>query len=234
MFRGIEQYKHAARFGTDMHAVVEQFAGEIQQAGGNIFDVTRSLLTANRVLAFGTTEQRVELLNQVCKDYGIDLAQLVNHPSNAYEAPEVTALRKDFQTLQSRLSAREAQDAAAAKEGLSRTLDAFIADTKAHPYFNEVGNDMATLMMADKRLTLQEAYDKAIWANPVTRAKEQQRINAEAEAKRAKEEAERVAKAKKAAGGNVRTSDKGGRAAAPLGSMDDTLNETLAEIRSRG
>lgn len=112
-----------------------------------------------------------------------------------------------------------------------KEIETFAADP-ANPHFEEVSNDMVTLLQGGVCKTLPEAYEKAVWANPVTRAKEIARQQAEATRKAQETEAAKVAAARKATAANVRTSAKSGSATAPLGSIDDTLNETLAKIRS--
>ena len=44
-------------------------------------------------------------------------------------------------------------------------METFALDTKAHPYFDEVADDIIALLKTGA--SLQEAYDKAVWANPV-------------------------------------------------------------------
>ena len=82
--------------------------------------------------------------------------------------------------------------------------------------------------------TAKITYDRAVWSNPAVRTKELSRQQADAAKKAADEATAKAEAARKSTAANVRTSAKSGSAAAPLGSMDDTLAETFAAIKARG
>lgn len=63
---------------------------------------------------------------------------------------------------------------------VSKIVDDFAKDP-AHPYFDELADEIAVQIKAGKEL--QEAYDTAVWANPVTRQKELARIQLEKDSK---------------------------------------------------
>ena len=60
---------------------------------------------------------------------------------------------------------------------MNNEINIFAADP-AHPYFDDVANDITALLRGGGAKDLADAYDKAVWANPVTRAKEQARRDA--------------------------------------------------------
>ena len=81
-------------------------------------------------------------------------------------------------------------------------------------------------------IELQDAYDRAVWANPVTRAKElakQAESQAQAILDKKKEEA---LKAKKASSTNVRNIKTNNQSSEPLGSWDDTMYEVLERLKN--
>lgn len=231
IFKGIEQYKTAAQTGQAYQSVIDPYMPILKQYNIDPVTQVKGLMNAHYQLATGSPETKAALFQQLARDYNVDLSS-VQEP--IYEDPAVKALRTELAGVKSTLSAREAAELRTQQETLSRQIDTFANDKTAHPYFDEVANDIANLLTSKVSSTLEDAYEKAIWANPVTRAKEQSRLTAEAEAKRADEEKARAAKARKATSANVRTTAKNGSATAPLGSMDDTLNETLAAIQARG
>jgi hypothetical protein len=111
-------------------------------------------------------------------------------------------------------------------------IDAF-AEDPANPYFYDVADEIALLIRSSGgAMTLKEAYDKAVHLNPVTRARETERITAAAVEKAQKEATERAAAAKRASN-RVRTSGHQGGDTAASGSMEDTMQATLDSIRSR-
>jgi Tfp pilus assembly protein PilW len=87
---------------------------------------------------------------------------------------------------------------------------------------------------AGQAMTLKDAYDKACRLNPVVNAKLVEAATAAAIDKAKKDEEARVAEAKKATQGNVKTGGHQGSGTAATGSMDDTMAETLKAIQARG
>jgi hypothetical protein len=226
--RGIEVYKADAADGKAFQQLLTPYEHILKHYNINPFPLMSGLMEAHHNLATGTPEQKVAMFRKLAQDYGVNL-ETAAAPA-PYEDPAVIALREQNQRLQSQLGQTAEQARAAFQATLEQQLDAFEADPK-HVHFKDVGHDMVPFINAG--LSLEAAYEKAIWANPKTRALENARLTAEANAKAAKDEADRVAAAKRAAGANVRTSAKSGSATAPLGSMDDTMAETLAAIRNR-
>lgn len=232
IFKGIEGYKEAAAFGNSLKQVLDPYLPVLQQYNIQPAAQVADMMQAHYTLAFGTPEQKLELIQQVAKDYQIDLRNL-NLEGAAYVDPQVADLQKQLQQLQSQMSQSQRAQTEAKRAEIERHVAAFASDPK-NVYFEELANDIAHLLRTGAEKTVEAAYEKAMWMNPAVRAKEltrQQAEKAEAERKAAAEKAEA---AKKATAANVRTKAKSGSATTPLGSMDDTLNTTLAAIRSRG
>jgi hypothetical protein len=93
---------------------------------------------------------------------------------------------------------------------------------------------MANLLKTEAASSLQQAYEMAVWNNPVTRAKEIDRLQSERDATLKAQNEEKLQAARKAQGANVDTSTKTRDGTVPVGSMDETLEETMAQIKSRG
>lgn len=231
IFKGIEQYKSAAQTGQAYQSVVDPYMPILKQFNIDPVAQVKSLMHAHYQLATGSPETKAALFQQLARDYNVDLSSI---PEPSYVDPAVQALRAELNGVKSTLSAREAAELRTQQETLSRQIDTFASDKTAHPYFDEVANDIANLLTAKVSSTLEDAYERAVWANPVTRAKEQTRLTAAAEAKRIDAERDRAAKARQSLRANVRPTAKNGSATAPVGSMDDTIQETLARINARG
>lgn len=227
IFKGLESYKADASIGKALKGVVQPYLQIFQSQGIDPMQQVSGLMRAHVALATGTPEQKQQFFQHLAKEYGVDLD--VEAP---YIDPQVAGLQKQLADLQSRLNGREQQEANDARSKLQAEIDTFASDP-AHQYFDEVANDIAGLLRSGAAKGLQDAYDKAIWANPITRAKEQARLTADAETKAKAEAAERVKQARKATGANVKSSAKAASGTAPLGSIDDTLNAALATIKSR-
>ena len=227
IFRGLEAYKADASIGKALKDIVQPYMQLFQAQGIDPLQQVAGLMRAHVALSTGTPEQKQQFFQYLAKEYGVELGM-----EAPYIDPQVASLQKQLAELQSRLNSREQREIAEARSKLQAEIDAFASDP-AHQYFDEVANDIAGLLRSGVAKSLQEAYEKAVWANPVTRAKEQARLAAEAEAKAKAEAAEKAKQARKAIGANVKSSAKVASGTAPLGSIDDTLNEALAAIKSR-
>lgn len=230
MFRGIEGYKADATLGQTLKTIVTPHLQLLQSQGLDPIQQLDGLMRAHVALSTAPQEQKLAFFNKLAQDYGVDMSAL--GAEAPYVDPQVLALQKQLGELQSRLSGREQQEAAAARERLEAELTAFAADP-AHPHFDDVANDIAALLRSGAAPDLKTAYEKAVWMNPQTRAKEQARQATEAAAKAKEEAAARTAKARKATSANVQTRAKVGGGTAPRSSMDETLQATYAEIMSR-
>jgi phosphosulfolactate synthase (CoM biosynthesis protein A) len=230
MFKGIEGYKQDAFYGKSMKNVMDPYTPILQQYGVDPVAQVQSLMHTNHVLLKGTNEEKLNVFRQVAKDYNVDLTALGGEAP--YVDPEVAALRQQLHAVQSTQQQFTQQQQKAQRDELEAKVTAFAADP-ARVHFEEVANDMAALLKSGVSKTMEEAYDKAVWANPVTRAKEQSRLQTETAAKAKKDAEDRAEAARKATSANVRTSAKKAGATTPLGSIDDTLAETLAAINAR-
>lgn len=227
IFKGLESYKADASIGKAFKGVVQPYLQVFQSQGIDPMQQVSGLMRAHVALATGTPEQKQQFFQHLAKEYGVDL-----DTEAPYVDPQVAGLQKQLSDLQSRLNGREQHEANEARSKLQAEIDSFASDP-AHQYFDEVANDMAGLLRSGAAKDLKDAYDKAIWANPITRTKEQARLTADAETKAKAEAAEKAKQARKATGANVKSSAKAASGTAPLGSIDDTLKAALVAIKSR-
>jgi len=232
IFKGIESYKAEATFAKGVRHVLAPYEQIMQQSGVNPLQHISGLLQAHHLMATGTPQTKLAFFKKLAQDYRVDLGQAAPQADEApYIDPTVAALRQDLLEVQSRLAYSDQEKQAAIVAANRQQVDEFAADPK-NLYFNEVADDMVILLNKGLAKTIQQAYDEAIWRNPVVRAKEIARTTAAASPPPAPVVAQ-VAKAKAATAANVKTSAKSGSATTPLGSLDDTLKETLAKINAR-
>jgi len=197
-----------------------------------------SLLKAHRMLTEGPIEQRRSYYEMLGKNLKIIEGQAAASAQAAPMDPMIQQLQQQLSGLESAIQERDQREQErnqreieVVKTEIQKEVDLFAADTKAHPYFDEVANDIAAFVSQGK--SLQDAYDMAVWANSVTRGKEQARLLTEHETK-LKENARLTAlPKKKAAGVNVRSSGDGAAPTEPVGSLEDTIRSVSREIRSR-
>jgi len=227
IFKGLESYKADAQVGKTVNSIIAPYAPMLQQMGISPMQQIDGLMRAHYTLATGTPEQKQIAFQKLAAEYRVDL-----NAEAPFVDPQVQGLQKQLADLQSQFMGRQRQEAEVTRTSIQREIDTFATDP-AHPHFDTLANDIAGLIKAGAAKDLAEAYEKAVWLNPVTRAAEQSRISAETSAK-AKADAEAKLQAtRKALGANVKSKAKAAGAAAPLGSIDDTLNASLAAIRTR-
>jgi hypothetical protein len=240
MFTGLEQYKSEANFAREIRGVIPQdLSVAMQQHGVTPQQFIGNLVNAHMALSSDRIpmEQKVGYVQKLLQDYGIKLGE-AGQPGGepAYVDPEVAGLRQQIAALESRLNGADANARNQQVAKLAEELDAFAKDP-ANPYFDDVAEDVALIIRAERQagrqIALKDAYEKAVWANPATRAKETARLQAETEIKVKKEAEARAAAARKASGARVPTSGHQGGGTAPTGSMEDTMAETLRTIRAK-
>lgn len=229
MFKGIESYKHEANFGRTVGNILQPYSQIMQQHGIDPLQQISGLMQAHYTLAMGSPEQKLQLLEKIVADYGIDTTNFGVAP---YVDPTVKNLLNTVKTLESNQMQFQEFQKAQDEERARNEIEAFVNDP-ANIYAKELYTDMANLIGAGQAKGLSDAYKKAIWLNESVRAKELARQREETLATaRAKAKAKADA-AKKAMSANVTTSAKSASQTAPLGSIDDTLKKTLTEIQNR-
>lgn len=232
IFRGIEAYKADAAFGKPIKAVMDPYMPLLEQYGINPADQVRNLMNAHYTLSFGTPEQKAGLLRQLAQDYGIPLSGASDGEA-PFVDPQVKALQDELTQLKSQLAGFQRTQVQSVQERLRSEVEAFAVKPE-NDLFDKVAVDMALLIKADRNMTLEQAYQRATWANPETRQillDRKLKADAEAQAKAQQEHAARAAQAAKA---TVKSAPKSASATTPSGSLDDTLKEAYENILSRG
>ena len=230
MLDGLDQYKGAAQYGKTIQDAIAPFQQDIQAQGVDAPRAISFLLEANRRLTTGSVESRRQAYEELGRNLGI--------PTQAQPGAEPQApLDHRIQTLEQRLASIQEEQTRQQRVALEAANTKSLAEVRAfaedpkHAYFDEVHEDIVKFIQAGA--SLQEAYDRAIWANPVTREKQmQERLSTEAE--KAKERARLDALPKKKAQSvNVRSRDTSRTPTEPVGSIEDTMRETLTKIKAR-
>ena len=120
------------------------------------------------------------------------------------------------------------------REQAATSIDAFGRDP-AHPHFEAVRYQMGVLISANPALTMQDAYDRAVWGEPSTRSKLIEAERAKVDADRRKASAETVAK-KRAAGVSVRSdpaSNGNGNRANGSDSIEAAIRAAWSDLEAR-
>jgi hypothetical protein len=203
MLKGLDGYKADATVGKQVKDVFAPHAQLLQQQGVDPVKAVQYFMAAHSKLSTLPLPERTAYFLNLGKTFGINL-----QPGQGQEPvklpPEVEALQKRLTGIESALTAQQQSALNAAQAKAGQEVETFASD-KAHPYFDEVADDIIVLINAGHEL--KDAYDKAVWANPVTRAKELARIQKEAEAKLRGKATTEAQGARKALSSNVQTTD---------------------------
>lgn len=232
---GFKNYDESAKYGKSLQDVISPYQPMLDAQGvKDHAAAVRYLMNAHYQLSVGSPEERTNFLARIAKNYGLDLVKAVEAAKVGADAqPSETekALLARLQKLESGVNAQQQAQLEALQAKTAAEVEAFASDP-AHPYFDEVA-DHITLLLRDPKISLKDAYEQAVWANPVTRAKEQARLQKEQEAA-LREAAEKEAQAAlRAKGTRVRGAETDRASPENLGSMDETLRETFKEIQGR-
>ena len=234
MLDGLEQYKGDASFAKQIKDTLNPYMATINSLGVDAPTAIKSLLNADHQLRVGSPSQKAQYFQHLAKQYGVDLGGMSQQQENEPQHdPRLTSMQDELHQLKQVIQSGNQQQLDAERQKIQNDVNSFAADPK-HMYFDEVSNEIVALLK--NGATLEDAYEKAVWANPVTRQKEMSRVQTEQQAAlKTKAIAEAEAK-KKAASVNLRNRDSQRTPTGPRATMsglDSALRETMREIKSR-
>ena len=203
MLDGIEEYKEFAHYGRELNNVINPYMPMFEAANVDIKTGVQYLLNAQYLLQHGSLEQKTSELKRIAEQYGVNLQN--NAESNAQPIdPTVQELQNKLNELTNTFKQREKAAYEQTRSMTRQEVDSFANDGK-HPYFEEVGDDIANFIKLGQ--TLENAYQQAVWKNPVTMEKEIARLQTEANARMKEKRKLEANAALKATSSNVRTID---------------------------
>jgi hypothetical protein len=154
----------------------------------------KQLLAAHDVL----TKTPAEGIKYLSKQYGVDLASLIEAQAQTAEGSEpiVSSLQQEINALKQQLQQVNQWQQSTQVQTYEQQFQAFAA---THPHFDAVRADMGKLMNAGFAADLESAYEKAIALNPQLSAQIAAEKQQQVEAQRLQEAQEKAAKARSAA-----------------------------------
>ena len=226
MSEGLEKDRGDANLGRVMRDVMSPYSQALKSQNIDEPTMVRNLMNAHYKLSTADPESRAALMQQLAQSYGVNL----NGEAPQALDPALKAMQDRLQGLEQHISASHEQ---ALQEGRTRVesdVEAFASDPK-HEFFDEVAEQIVPLINAG--YNLDDAYQNAIWLNPVTRQKEIDRTSKEAADKAQDQAKQEVEKARKAKSANVRGRDTNKSPTEPTGTMEDTMRETYRAIQNQ-
>jgi len=225
MREGLEKDRGDANLGRVMRDVMSPYSQMLKTQGIDEGVMVRNLMNAHYRLSTADDAGKLDLVKQIAQSYNISLDGTPQQVD-----PAVKSLQDRIQGLEYNINASQQKSLQEAHSRVQADVEAFASDP-AHEFFDEVSEQIVPLINAG--YSLEDAYENAIWLNPVTRQKSIDQTAKEAAAKAeetAKQEAEKARKAKVV---NVRGRDTNKASTEPTGTMDDTMREVYREIQSR-
>lgn len=226
---GIEGYKEHAGIGKAVNDLFAPYTEVLKANNTDALSVTQNLLQSQAILAFGKPEQKVELLKELIQTYEIDPAALGIAGEGVAPDAAVTALQESNRALQSRLDQMQRAFDAQQQSSLRSQVNAFLADPN-FPHAKTLSVEIANLIKADPSLTLEKAYDKALWLNPETR---QAKLKADADAAKAEAERKLREQQEKLKGRTPRTRSREVTANSQGGPLGNLVGSIVEEIDKR-
>ena len=172
-------------------------------------------------------EKPAEFVKWFAQQRGVDLNQFVTgQPGQTPSDPLINGLMQKVQAFEQLLTAAQVEQARIAEANANRQIEAFKG---TRPHFDAVRIQMGKLIDAGLAEGLEDAYDMAVHANPATR---KQILDTQAKERAdaaSKEAAEKAARARKAAGTNIRANG----APTSLKPGPRSIEQTMSEVYDR-
>lgn len=241
MRKEMATYEEKAQMADRMTETMQPYQAVIQSENTTPEAVVGEMLKSAYMLRTGSAQQKVQMVAQLAQQYGFanELMAAVSGQQMNYhqpQAPEQQYLTSEQARAEARAEYQKIEQERE-NERLANTVHSFQNainedGTLKYPYFENVRPYMATILETSD-ITLEEAYNEALWASPETRdlVLNQQRQSNESQeaANKHREQAE------KAAANNLDRipSDATEQQIRPTGSIDDTLNAVMEDIERR-
>lgn len=231
--RMVTEFHPVRQFAQEMHRAVAPIAERAKASGVPVHQIVSNYVEFDRTLASGDPEAQAAAVARLIKGYNIPveaLADAIDRPTRqAPVNPEQMRaqirqeMERDFQRQHLQQQARQHQE----------LVKSFASKPDADLMNDEIRHVMADLIEAagrrDVELSLEDAYNQAIWANPRTRAIIQQRQEA-----KTRETAQAATQRAMIAGSSVKS-----RPSSPISgngegrSIREDLEAALAEASGR-
>lgn len=220
--RGIQGYKEDALAGREMKAAIRPFEQYLTHLGAKASDVIPMLLQAEMMLRTGTPEHKIQMMQQLARDYGINLQQLAEIPFNEVEYQ----LRQQNAAQQRQISQLSQSQQIAEEATINQTIDEF---ANGKEYFEELRGTMADLLDRGMAKNLEDAYAKALRLNDDVFAKYQAKQQENAERQKL-EQADKAAKQARNSAVSVRGSPGGTTKGAEPKTTEEAVRQAFANL----
>lgn len=239
--KGYQNLKDSADFGQQIQQTIQPYMPTIRSKGIEPSQAVETMLNAYYTLETAPPPQKAQALLQTAQQYGClnevnALLSGQNRQNLVRYTPDQIQQIVDQRLAQERAEQeRKAQQEQESK--IEQEVAGFVNATNEdgslkHPYYENVWGEMVGIIQSAKsngnNLSLEEAYERAVWANPETRPLMEQQAQRQQEAKA------RASRAKKADQVNLgrRPSHEPAEPSQPTGSVEETMQDALERIKA--
>lgn len=148
--------------GKSMKEIITPYMPIITAEGGTPAKAVQSLLNTAYQLRTAPPAQKAALIKQIATQYGVDWTQV--NQQQAPVDPVMQQITSRLDGIESKFTQQNTLQEQQEQARITSEIQAFAANP-ANTYFEQVRSHMAALMGSNQAKDLQEAYDKAIWAN---------------------------------------------------------------------
>jgi len=247
--KGFESYKADADTGKAFRSVVQPYMPTIQSFGATPEQAAQYLFNADHQLRYGNAQQKLEMFRTMAEAYGVDLGGLSGQQSESQPQQNIEGIVRQYMSqAEAEQYARQSQYQAQQQEYQSLTAIADFAyerepngslkirgyDDIGNPVyqlkagredFERLSTRMGALMQVDPSLSLEKAYQEALYAHPETR----QALIAQQQGQHREDARKKAEQAKRAGAVNIRA--RGALPASPaVGSMVDTITSEAQRL----
>jgi len=185
-------------FGRRVNEIVSPYLPTIRAEGGTPEKAIESLLQTAHVLRAGTPAQKTMALRTVAQQFNVDLSlPLQQGPQN----PQIAQLERQLAEVQGQLQGFTQQHQLQETHSLQSQIDEFSSKPE-HEHFERVRTHMGVLIENGMAQDLEDAYQRAVYADPEIRSS-LIATQTQAESEKRASEAKAKADAARRAGGSV-------------------------------
>ena len=220
--KGIESYKSKAQFADALDAEFRPYEALLRSMGMDRPTAVRNYLDTLYRLHSGTPEQKQQLIQAINQQFGG--AQVQQQAVDPY----LNSLHTELNQVKGYLSSFQQQQNQQVEAQANTEIQRFGSDVK-NKHFEAVRSDMAQLLQVGLAQDLTDAYEQAIYRNPVTRVQVIAEQQSDTEKQRVADAKSKAEAAKRVVNSNVTSKDVA-PTSPPKGSMEDTIRSNARRM----
>lgn len=225
MKAGVQPLLTKAQFADQMQQAIEPYMQNIRGLGIEAPQAVKALMEADNILRHGSAQQKQQYFATLAQQYGINMGEVQTQPVD----PNFYAIQNELAQVRGEVLNWKQQQESAQNQALLNEITQF--QQKAE-YFEDARPTMIQLLNSGVAKDLDDAYQKALRLDNDLFTKQQQSLQAKADAEK-REASNRAAKAARAAAVSVKSSTPGAATKTNAQDRRSLLSEQFDNINER-